>query len=77
MVSQNGTQIIYSCVDLMVVFVPLVTHPFLNVKGPHLGCIKIHHVETEKNMSLREHIDHSFRGSKFRVSICKLCGMAS
>lgn len=48
-----------------------------NVKGPHLGCVKMHHVETEKKSSLRSQAE-SFRGSKFSVSFsCKLFGIAS
>lgn len=50
-----------------------------NVKGPHLGCVKMHHVETGKKLSVAlVDRDGIFRGSKFSISLsCKLFGIPS
>lgn len=48
-----------------------------NVKGPHLGCVKTHHMETEKKLSPLSWIrDGTFREFKFSVS-CKLSRIIS
>lgn len=66
----KGPQIIYSCVDLVDVFCSSCHTSISNVKGPHLGCVKMHH------MVVTALTDCSCRGSKFSFS-CKLLGITS
>lgn len=50
-----------------------------NVKGPHLGCVKTHHVEAKKKLSPLSRIrDGTFREFEFSISFsCKLSGITS
>lgn len=60
-VSQNGTlkrqtDYLFMCWSGGC-FCPSCHTSISNVRGPHLGCVKMHHVEREKNLSLLAHTE--------------------
>lgn len=82
-VSQNGTlkrqtDYLFMCWSGGC-FCPSCHTSISNVRGPHLGCVKMHHVETEKNLSLLAHTETALSEdpSLALAPAVKLFGIAS